>query len=75
MRFHLICELEDPYDDGADCLAPYIARVRERGIESRGATPEQAIGNVKGIILHWVGDMPSPPDEVIFKVVRLDLKS
>ncbi len=72
MKIYITCSLEDPESDEADRLLPFVARSNVRGVEARSATPEAAINHVKGVVLHWLGSMPEPPDEIRFFSIVLN---
>ena len=71
MKIFITCVLEDPNSDHADRLLSYLAKANWRNVEARSDNPKQAMAQVKGIILHAIGDFPEPPDQIRFSCIDL----
>jgi len=71
MNFTITCVVEDPDSPDHDALLPILATAQAGAISSRSTAAWRAAANVKGIILHWIGDWADPPNQIGFTVVDL----
>jgi hypothetical protein len=71
MKIFITCVREDPNSDHADLFLPYLAKANWRDVEARGDNAAAAMAQVKGIILHALGNFPEPPDQIRFSCLDL----